>query len=344
MTARRYAVCVEEEGRFAKGISGPIVIGEGERRGSRCWGEEGSVLPLHAGAAVRDHGLEFRDRGGHGRGYEQILGVDGPVCRQHWPEGWRLDEVDLVRVDLDDLGRGEFVEAVDAERVVARGRRKGRVVGVEAKCVGLLGLVAERVKEGLGHRKHLPPLGGVAETALALDVVEALDPHVVVAPVLSAGEILAVGQMGEHGFVVGEASSAPESGTLELLGGAHAVVAVALDGGPGDKSIVGTVVLGRGSGAVVVVSLSPMRAEERRDTGDGGGRQDGPDIHARQLLLPGAARSGAGVAVQGRDGAERGGDPGAIGVVLHQRGIHGSFLGLHRGRWAKGKSGVRDGQ
>jgi hypothetical protein len=62
----------------------------------------------------------------------------------------------------------------------------------------------------LGHAQYLSPLGGMTQAALALEIVEALHPHVIVAPILARREMPAPCQVLEHCFVVCEPLSASE--------------------------------------------------------------------------------------------------------------------------------------
>jgi hypothetical protein len=68
--------------------------------------------------------------------------------------------------------------------------------------------MAERVEEILGYAEDLPPLGGMTQAALALQVIEALHPIMFVAPVLARCKIPTASQVLEHVFVVLEATGA----------------------------------------------------------------------------------------------------------------------------------------
>jgi hypothetical protein len=78
------------------------------------------------------------------------------------------------------------------------------------------------MEEVLGHVEYLASLGRMAKAALAPEVVEALHPHVVVAPILARGEISAAGQVFEHRFVVREPLCASEQRAFQSLLGSHA--------------------------------------------------------------------------------------------------------------------------
>lgn len=72
----------------------------------------------------------------------------------------------------------------------------------------------------------------MGNASLALHVVEALDSLVVIAPVLTSGQLLAFCEMYQHGLVVSEGLSALNEWALQFLTGLDPVVGIALYGCP----------------------------------------------------------------------------------------------------------------
>jgi hypothetical protein len=76
-----------------------------------------------------------------------------------------------------------------------------------------------------------------AWASVAVDVGEHFRPFTFVAPILSAGEKLAVVEVLEHRLVALAPAAATEEWALELLTGRHLVAVVPKDGGPHDKPL-----------------------------------------------------------------------------------------------------------